>query len=562
MAIYHLSVKNIGRSDGRSAVAASAYRSGGAMRDDETGRRFDYSKKRGVKYTEVFLCANAPESYRDRNTLWNEVQKAEKASDARLCREFQIALPREFPAKLARETAAGFARSLTAEGMCVDVAIHDNGDGNPHIHMLATTRAIKGDGTWAAKERKAYALDGEGNRKPILDKNGVQKKGARNSLLWERETIQANDWNNREKISEWRERWAGMCNRHLEPHSRIDHRSHADRGIGEPPTVHEGHAARRIEARGGVSELCQLNRDIREYNALLRETRELRREMAEEERLEKERREAGMAEKTRPEKGMKIKLERLVPPISMQAGDAAVETATQLHPVRMELIKDPTPDGAGGPLTVEGVIRGDKAAPVRVHVAGDAARRFAKEYRKGDTVAFLGEPMAISGELGYRMEGVLHGGADAGPNHVNVGGVLKGKPEDRTDAARPDEPVLRCIVEIETSTGPVKAHVSAKGEEMCERLRRHGDGDFVNLICTHELLFKSRDEKLIILDIKGMPGGGEEGFHAVQNEIKGLLNAPGRDTVPGILKRSYGEPERRAERNDGPGKTKKFKLEF
>ena len=54
---------------------------------------------------------------------------------------------------------------------------------------------------------------------------------------------------------------------------RIDHRSHADRGLTEQPTIHEGVAARALEKKGIVSDRCEINRQIKADNALLRELR-------------------------------------------------------------------------------------------------------------------------------------------------------------------------------------------------------------------------------------------------------------------------------------------------
>ncbi|MBO2526349.1 MAG: mobilization protein, partial [Bacteroidetes bacterium] len=62
-------------------------------------------------------------------------------------------------------------------------------------------------------------------------------------------------------------------NRNLEQCSideRIDHRSFADRGIDEQPTIHEGVVARALEAKGIISDRCELNRQIKEDNRLLR----------------------------------------------------------------------------------------------------------------------------------------------------------------------------------------------------------------------------------------------------------------------------------------------------
>lgn len=51
---------------------------------------------------------------------------------------------------------------------------------------------------------------------------------------------------------------------------RIDHRSHAERGLDEQSTIHEGMAARVLEKKGIVSDRCELNRQIKADNALLR----------------------------------------------------------------------------------------------------------------------------------------------------------------------------------------------------------------------------------------------------------------------------------------------------
>lgn len=92
MAIYHCGIKIIGRSDGKSAVASSTYRSGEKLTDDRTGLTHDFTKKRGVVFTEVSLPAHTPPEYADRNVLWNAVEKAEKKSNAQLAREIEVAL--------------------------------------------------------------------------------------------------------------------------------------------------------------------------------------------------------------------------------------------------------------------------------------------------------------------------------------------------------------------------------------------------------------------------------------------------------------------------------------
>ena len=266
MAIYHMSIKNISRAKGKTAIAAAAYRAGTTLQDQETGITHSYTKKTEVAYTEIILPEHAPAEYANRETLWNEVQKIETQDRARLAREWEVALPNELDLDQAKTLIHDFAESLVVEGMCVDVSIHWK-DGNHHAHIMGTTRPIDKDGKWAPKERKGYKLDAEGNKIPVIDpKTGKQKIGARGRKMWQRETVQANDWNRREKVEEWRKRWADCCNKYLAREQQIDHRSYERQGITQLPTVHEGYAARLMEQRGTVSDLCQRNRDIRLYN--------------------------------------------------------------------------------------------------------------------------------------------------------------------------------------------------------------------------------------------------------------------------------------------------------
>lgn len=276
MAIYHCSIKNISRSSGKSAVASSAYRAGEKLEDKETGLTHDYTNKKEVAYSEIILCENAPKEYADRETLWNAVGEIEKQSNARLAREWEVALPNELTFEQGKELVKKFAQSLADEGMCVDMAIHWK-DGNHHAHIMGTTRPIKENGEWGQKEKKAYKLDENGQKIPQIDPNtGKQKvrvrKGKGEEKLWERETVEVNDWNRTEKVEEWRERWADQCNKALEKTQsleRVDHRSFERQGIERIPTIHEGYVARQLEQKGQLAERCEINRDIQAANMQL-----------------------------------------------------------------------------------------------------------------------------------------------------------------------------------------------------------------------------------------------------------------------------------------------------
>ena len=255
MAIYHLHAQIIGRSAGRSVIAAIAYRAGVRIEDQETGIVADYTRKGGVIYSEIQLCENAPAEYADRATLWGAVQKIEKSKDAQLAREVEVALPKELSEAEWRQMIRNYVQdNFVSQGMCADWSIHhpDKEVDNPHCHILLTTRAINPDGTWATKEKKAYALDENGNRIPVIDpKTGQQKIGSKGRKMWKRETVQANDWNSPEKLKQWREGWAVECNRWIDHYnervhepeeqiSKIDHRSYADQGIVRIPQQHVG----------------------------------------------------------------------------------------------------------------------------------------------------------------------------------------------------------------------------------------------------------------------------------------------------------------------------------
>ena len=289
MAIYHCSVKVIGRSAGRSAIACAAYRSGSRLYSEETDRTFDYGRKGGVVFSEIALCANAPERFLSRQTLWNEVQAIENKSDSRLAREIELALPLECNLDQWIEIGREYAAYMTEQGMIADWAIHDpvNKDTgirqNPHIHMMCTTRPIKENGEWGEKEKKGYKLDKKGQKIPVIDpETGKQKIGARGRKMWQREKIDATGWDNKSKVLEWRAKWSEVVNKYLEPEQKIDHRSYKDQGIDRIPTIHEGFVARKIDKELQAenpmqhSELVQKNIQIREQNRLIQKMNEIR----------------------------------------------------------------------------------------------------------------------------------------------------------------------------------------------------------------------------------------------------------------------------------------------
>ena len=272
MAIYHMSIKIGSRSKGQSAVAASAYRSGQKLTDKQTGIVSDYTRKGGIVHSEIALCANAPAEYADRETLWNAVHEIEKSKNSRLWREFEVALPQELSRTEQIQTVRNFVNGLVKRGMCADWSIHDKEDGNPHAHIMTTVRSITEDGSWAAKSRKVYDLDQNGNKIYL----GKDKTGRRQ---YKSHKEDYNDWNAAERVEEWRAEWAKCCNKRLSERDRIDHRSYARQGKYQMPTIHEGYVARKLTKKGEFSERVGLNEKIRQGNALLAEIKAIEKEI-------------------------------------------------------------------------------------------------------------------------------------------------------------------------------------------------------------------------------------------------------------------------------------------
>ena len=310
MAIYHLEAKVVSRGTGRSAVAASAYLSCSNILNDYDGVRHDFTRKKGLVWQEVFLPEYAPPEWKDRGILWNAVEENEKTKDSRLAREFVPALPVELTPEQWQELLTDFIRnSFVADGMCADVAIHDpHPPGhNPHAHIMVTVRPLDEQGRWQYKTEKEYLCvkDGEergftatefkvaqadgwekqylykaGKKKIYLPPSEAQAHGYERvnkypkSTKFGRQNPITERWNSEEQLVLWRKAWADMSNRYLEQYghdARIDYRSHADRGLTEQPTIHEGVVARALEKKGVISDRCELNRQIRADNALLRE---------------------------------------------------------------------------------------------------------------------------------------------------------------------------------------------------------------------------------------------------------------------------------------------------
>ena len=319
MAIYHLEAKMVSRGNGRSAVAASAYLSCSKILNDYDGVQHDFTRKKGLIWQDVFLPEFAPSDWKDRSVLWNAVEKNEKTKDSRLAREFVPALPIELTPAQWQELLTDFIQNnFIADGMCADVAVHDPypPGHNPHAHIMVTVRPLDEKGNWQYKTEKEYLCvrNGEergftaaefkaaqadgwekqypykvGRKKVYLPSSEAEKHGYERvskypkSTKYGRQNPISERWNSEEQLVQWRKAWADAANRYLERYGheeRIDHRSHAERGLDEQPTIHEGVFARSLERQGVISDRCEINRQIKADNALLRELKAAARKLA------------------------------------------------------------------------------------------------------------------------------------------------------------------------------------------------------------------------------------------------------------------------------------------
>ncbi len=216
MAIYHLSVKFIKRSSGRSATAAAAYRAAEKVHDYKTDITHDYRKKRSVFGAEILAPDNSPEWVYEREKLWNEVEKVEKRCDAQVAREIDVALPVELNREQKKELVRDFVKEqLVSKGMVADIAFHDFDSKNPHAHILLTTRPINDDGRFGFKERS---------------------------------------WNKKDVLEQLRFDWAEKVNQALEQAGhkevKVDHRTLEEQGINRLPQIHLGANVAKMKERG------------------------------------------------------------------------------------------------------------------------------------------------------------------------------------------------------------------------------------------------------------------------------------------------------------------------
>jgi len=219
MALYHLSIKIIGRSKNKSAVASAAYRHAEKLTDLRDLKTYDYSNKKDVIDSIILAPEGAPTWATQREALWNLVEKNENRKDSQVAREVEVALPRELSREQQIELLTNFAqKEFVSQGMIADIAIHtpiaSDGEKAPHAHIMLTTRYIEGE-LFGKKAREWNA-------------------GFSNNIGKEQQGFVSD----KSKIMNLRESWGVAVNQALantNSSATVDHRSYADRGIDKQP---------------------------------------------------------------------------------------------------------------------------------------------------------------------------------------------------------------------------------------------------------------------------------------------------------------------------------------
>lgn len=309
MALYHFSAQIISRSNGQSACAAAAYRSGEKIENEYDGITHDYRLKQNVEDAIVLLPENAPADFADRSKLWNSVEQNEKQANAQLSREIEFSLPRELPPEVRKQIALEFIQEQFADqGMVADVCFHNppkmnskkqpidvygnpTSDSmqyiyeNPHVHVMLTLRPLDEMGKWEAKKTKLYICEKDGERKlfsaaSLKEVEGWEKlfnyKMSSGKKEWHTKSYAeehrdecielvnrypkceqavnptVEKWNNPNNVEMWRTAWAKKTNIAYEMAGldiTVDHRSYERQGLDLIPTIHEGKAVTIAEKK-------------------------------------------------------------------------------------------------------------------------------------------------------------------------------------------------------------------------------------------------------------------------------------------------------------------------
>lgn len=219
-------MENISRGEGQSSVNSAAYRHRKVFFDNRTGEVCGRktAHKKDLAFAQIFAPDNTPpDLIVDSETLWNAVEASEKRKDARLAKEFKIALPAELTPEQNMELTAAFVlESFTKQGIIADVVIHDINGHNPHIHIMGTTREVLS--------------------------TGFGKK--------------VREWDKPETLDSWRKGWQDICNGFLELYGHDEHVDHRSIRVQYEEALEQATVAATNEEKAvWIAKAIETNRD-------------------------------------------------------------------------------------------------------------------------------------------------------------------------------------------------------------------------------------------------------------------------------------------------------------
>lgn len=248
MAIYHASTTTVSRGSGHSSCAKSAYIGGDEITNEITGEVHNYENRHGVEHNEIILPSGIDKKITPQE-LWNKAEKAEVRKDARVGREWNIALPHELTPDQRKDLAKDIAQDIADRYQVgTQIAIHapsKTGDErNHHVHILTTTRKID-------------------KNLNLTDKADIE--------LSNKKCITVGIKTTDEQIKDIREMIGTKINQHLEKAQiieQVSHLSYKDQGIDKIPTKHMGKSATQLERKGTSTAIGEYNRSAMRFNEL------------------------------------------------------------------------------------------------------------------------------------------------------------------------------------------------------------------------------------------------------------------------------------------------------
>lgn len=321
MALYSFGrIKIVSRNGIKSAVATAAYHAGTMFENEYDGTTHDFRDKKNVGETFIRMPESAPVAWRDESIpakerlgmIWNAVELASPAQNARLARTNYLALQREFTLEQNLECVDRWiALNCTAVGMGVTYSVHLK-DGNPHVDMMYLANEYGPDGKPKQKAKKEYLCRNDAGEEQYMDAAAFkastgwekvykyQKDGKRQDMTpseaaasdgWERinnhpvcRTVKVGGWDDPDMAKRWRESWATILNEKFEELGfdvRVDHRSNKERGLLRMASKHVGWGPDREDNLKYNAEVDRYNRGLQElYHDAVYEIRGMRAQVA------------------------------------------------------------------------------------------------------------------------------------------------------------------------------------------------------------------------------------------------------------------------------------------